>query len=311
MLVCWRVDIAKRVNKPIIAEATGLYYDIFPVHFALYKGNRDLFNFLHGFGAKLSSFSFTGSTESYNSQLHFALLSYGSTTDMADLVLTHDKDIDEHQLIDGLYELRYSEDGDKRAIFLLDYLWQKNLDCPIRYSAEFLAYAVRYNKLKIVEDLISSGIDDDNITLSCWEHSTTPLWEAVARRNYDVCERLLKAGADVNLRNHKSPPVLHLAAFVGDLEIIDLLLKYGAKIDLRLHSSYPDRYICYLFEPGTENDFGGTALTASIRGGELQAIEYLLKSKAKICQDDLCAAIEDGEPYMIKELIGKAPNFLR
>jgi ankyrin repeat protein len=58
--------------------------------------------------------------------------------------------------------------------------------------------------------------------------ANTPLHAALAGRRNDVVKMLVKAGADVNARQHAGWVPLHSAAANGDRETVDLLIAHGA-----------------------------------------------------------------------------------
>lgn len=62
-----------------------------------------------------------------------------------------------------------------------------------------------------------------------------PLFLAVRSGNKDAVELLLRADADPNAFNHDldPPTALHLASLYGDVEIVERLLDAGAQVDLR------------------------------------------------------------------------------
>ncbi|MFC3417692.1 ankyrin repeat domain-containing protein [Algoriphagus hitonicola] len=81
----------------------------------------------------------------------------------------------------------------------------------------------------------------------------TPLHSACAISNYEIAERLLKNGAEVNAKQQNGVTPLHSAAHHGKKELVKLLLKYGADpnakmdngkspMDLGRESGFPDLF---------------------------------------------------------------------
>jgi ankyrin repeat protein len=55
----------------------------------------------------------------------------------------------------------------------------------------------------------------------------------VARRDLEIVELLLEAGADPNARQERGFVPLHDAAANGNVGLVDLLLKHGARPDAK------------------------------------------------------------------------------
>lgn len=97
-----------------------------------------------------------------------------------------------------------------------------------------LHYAVWSNQLEIAHLLLDHGANVDQPYL---KDAATPLFLAIACRNYELCKILLNRGANVNYRlaiSLKTP--LHMAAYSCDRlprteEIVQLLIERGAKIN--------------------------------------------------------------------------------
>lgn len=70
----------------------------------------------------------------------------------------------------------------------------------------------------------------------------TPLMEAVIQRKFEICEFLIQAGADVNLREARKWTALHFAAQEYDYKIVELLLNSGADIDAEDHDGNTPLY---------------------------------------------------------------------
>jgi ankyrin repeat protein len=120
---------------------------------------------------------------------------------------------------------------------------------------------------------------------------TTPLHWAVYDSNVDAVRGLIRAGADMNVRNDYGATPLTEAAEAGNVEIIGQLLKAGA-------------------DPESSNDDGQTALMILARTSNIPAAQLLLKHRAKVNavekfrgQTALMWAAAERQPEMVKLLI--------
>lgn len=84
------------------------------------------------------------------------------------------------------------------------------------------------------------NIDSVNINTIDEVWGTTPLHDAIEKKNFNEIERLLKAGADPNIAdeldhlplNYGGSYPLHYAVDTGLVEIVQLLLQYRANPQL-------------------------------------------------------------------------------
>jgi hypothetical protein len=87
---------------------------------------------------------------------------------------------------------------------------------------------------ELVEILLEHQVDPNARQLPPKaSHQETALLKAVASRRVDLIERLIKRGAAVNLADQEGWTPLHLAAQMGDLELLALLEKNGASRTVR------------------------------------------------------------------------------
>ena len=125
------------------------------------------------------------------------------------------------------------------------------------HSERLLDYAVSLGRVENVTLLLENGADaskaprllDDNSEMSVLlktygvapadinakNHMGWPLLVIACRGDkgehpLDI-QRLLKLGADINVRNHKGKTALHYAAKAGFLKVIELLIENGATLD--------------------------------------------------------------------------------
>ena len=61
---------------------------------------------------------------------------------------------------------------------------------------------------------------------------STPLISAAVFGKTEIAGALIKAGADVNMKNNEGSTALHSAAFLCRLEIVEMLLEHGADKEL-------------------------------------------------------------------------------
>ena len=92
---------------------------------------------------------------------------------------------------------------------------------------------------------------------------TTAIMWAAHHDHLDLVQALIKAGANVKLKNQFGTSALTEAAIIGSAPIIDALLKAGA-------------------DPNTRNPEGETPLMAVARGGHVEAARRLLDAGADV-----------------------------
>ena len=97
------------------------------------------------------------------------------------------------------------------------------------WSESPLTGAIRGENYDMVEQLLCAGADVNFQE----ESGFTPLMEACWLKNFDICQLLLKHGANVHLIStfgSSDSTALFWAGCFGDLEIVKLLLEHGAHI---------------------------------------------------------------------------------
>ncbi len=97
-----------------------------------------------------------------------------------------------------------------------------------------LSLAAFFNQTAIALLLLDHGADPNLAATNPSE--VNALHSAVARGNYELCQRILKKGAEVNKPQAKGVTPLHAAAHRGDLELVKLLVNHGAHIDLKMET---------------------------------------------------------------------------
>ncbi|MDD6054996.1 MAG: ankyrin repeat domain-containing protein [Helicobacter sp.] len=104
-----------------------------------------------------------------------------------------------------------------------------------------------------------------------------------ARNNEsEELEKMIKAGLNVNLKNHKGNSLLMLASYNGALECAKMLLKQGARVDER-------------------NDKGQTPLAGVCFKGDLEMAKLLVENGADIDANNGLGLT----PYSFALLFGK------
>ncbi|KAL8278906.1 hypothetical protein RQP46_008777 [Phenoliferia psychrophenolica] len=97
-------------------------------------------------------------------------------------------------------------------------------------------------------------------------HLMTPLYIASSQGHIEVVDRLLNAGAGVDVTWDDGMTALHLASWEGTSEVVERLLKAGADPDSKLRLS--------------EMDGGDTPLHKASARGNYEVVEHLLKAGA-------------------------------
>uniref|UniRef100_A0A8C0B8Z2 Uncharacterized protein n=1 Tax=Buteo japonicus TaxID=224669 RepID=A0A8C0B8Z2_9AVES len=142
-------------------------------------------------------------------------------------------------------------------------------------------------------------------------------------RKYLICEKLIKYGANVELRTDKGWTPLHLASFKGHIEIIHLLKDSHAKLNakgsmdwtpLHLATRYSDEpVVCELLRCGADPNIAEKSEWAPLhfavqRGSFLTVINLLeckadVNAKNKVGWTPLHLAVLKGNMAIIKTLI--------
>jgi uncharacterized protein len=119
---------------------------------------------------------------------------------------------------------------------------------------------------------------------------------AAANEDLDLVRALIKAGANVKLKNQFGTSALTEAAIIGSAPIIEALLKAGA-------------------DPNTKNPEGETPLMAVARSGKIEAAKRLLDAGADVNakedwggQSALMWAAAQSQPEMVKLLASRGAD---
>ena len=126
------------------------------------------------------------------------------------------------------------------------------------YTAEDLIMAITEGREDSVLKMIDSGMD-----LNAEWKGQNPLNTAAAMNNVKIASKLLKKGANINIKDSDGWTPLATAAGKGNIEVMQLLIKKGADID-------------------STNSSGGTPLILACTTGKKRAVELLINSGADI-----------------------------
>jgi ankyrin repeat protein len=120
-----------------------------------------------------------------------------------------------------------------------------------------LIEAARYGEVREVQQFISTGVDVNAKD----EYHAAALHYAVQLEDLTLCELLIDAGADVDIRSKYGTPLL-IAAGRGNIDLMNLLVSRGTDVDA--------------------SDNGWMALHGAVLKGHLQAAQYLLSEGAEV-----------------------------
>jgi len=108
------------------------------------------------------------------------------------------------------------------TIEILDLMISKTIDINIRdnYGRTMIASSSMHGQAQCVEYLAAKGAD---LQLATTGNKMTPLHEAAKRGHYEVCDVLLKLGANANLCDVNDNFPIHLAAYYNHSNICKIL----------------------------------------------------------------------------------------
>ena len=105
-------------------------------------------------------------------------------------------------------------------------LLERGADANISFTfGSPLHAAARANDTAVVALMLDHGADPD---LEAGDFNHSPLHEAADRGAFEAATMLIQRGADVNFRNSKGRPAIHVAAKAGDWEMVEFLRSKGA-----------------------------------------------------------------------------------
>ena len=164
---------------------------------------------------------------------------------------------------------------------------------PVVASAQTLLEVVRANDAETALQLLDSGAD---VNAAKSADGTTALHWAAHHGQLPLVQRLLRAGANANVRNDYGSTPMQEAAIRGDAALLAALLKGGAHVE-------------------SPNDEGETALMTAARTGKVDAAKVLIKAGANVNavegwrgQTALMWAAAQRNPEMVRLLLQSGAN---
>jgi len=119
--------------------------------------------------------------------------------------------------------------------------------------------------------------------------------EAAEEGNIEVVKQHLAAGVDVNAKNKKGMPPLHLAIYKDNREIVELLIDKGADVNAKAVGGYTPLHVNtiqlevaeLLIDKGADvnaksDDNGDTPLHVSVNNGQRELVELLIAKGADV-----------------------------
>ena len=165
-------------------------------------------------------------------------------------------------------------------------------DTDPTYLGEQLIKAAKDGNETEVERLIAAGAD---VNIQS-KHGTTVLMRAAEKGHTEIAEMLIEKGADVNKQNEKGANALIKAIYYGHTEIAEMLIE--KVIDLNLQ----------------DEQYGNTALIFAAYKGHKEIAEMLIEKGADVNKQNengdnaLIAAAKEGHKDIIKLLIEKGAD---
>jgi ankyrin repeat protein len=183
----------------------------------------------------------------------------------------------------------------------------KGADLLLKYGADVnfrnpnfqtpVMMAVRSDYLKMVQKMVEYGAD-----LNQWDHKgNTALHLAVRRRNGPISKYLLEHGADETIINFSNMAPIHLAAYMGQLELVKMFLVYDPEmIALEDHiqrtafnhalRGYKYGTARWLLDHGANIDrvmeHGRTALHLALISRDYDVAQFLIEEGANVRIED-------------------------
>ncbi|CAL4112600.1 unnamed protein product, partial [Meganyctiphanes norvegica] len=126
-------------------------------------------------------------------------------------------------------------------------------------EGSLLLYAVTHDSLEVIDILLDNGAD-----INKHSYGSTPLRNAIKRKDMKIIKHLLNHTADVNEMNlYQDKTVLMEGIAIGNKDIVNLLIKSGAAVnEIAIN--------------------GNTALHTAVILGDNEMVKLLLDNKAEI-----------------------------
>ena len=153
--------------------------------------------------------------------------------------------------------------------------------------------------LDFVQKLIEAGADV-NLVISDLDgvKKFSAMVFACLQCNVEIMQELIKANADVNVKDEFGRTPLMLASFYGNIELVDLLIKNGANVN-------------------EKDQYGSTALMKAAMGEHVDVVECLVEHGAFVDEayvdgkTALMVAASFGRAEVVKKLIELGANIYK
>jgi hypothetical protein len=130
------------------------------------------------------------------------------------------------------------------------------------------------------------GSQNDQIVVETVQAETSPLVQAVQKKDLKAVDALLGKDADPNAKNSIGRPALIMAAKMGSAPIVEALLKKGADINAR-------------------DEEGSTALLNAVRAHRTEVVRILLAGGASVDAAYQRAPDKGDTPLIVAAMMGK------
>ncbi|MFN4149536.1 MAG: ankyrin repeat domain-containing protein [Candidatus Sericytochromatia bacterium] len=200
-----------------------------------------------------------------------------------------------------------------------------------------LIEAIENNDIKLVKNLILKGADINFVFINEYNNSFTPLILSILYGNKEISNLLIEKVIDPNIKDNYSRPALFFALEKGYVGIAEKLIKKGANVNIRFkHSDYenftPLMWTSFylnkidlaklILSKGGDIDAktneGFTPLIIASEFNNISMVKFLLERKANINASinegyyigytSLMFAIQNENEDLVKLLISKGAN---
>ena len=145
---------------------------------------------------------------------------------------------------------------------ILNKIQLKPINYPFIGGETLLHKAAMYNSIRCIGNLIEEGLDVNIVD----ESNNTPLMTALGQGNFRATSLLIEKGASLKTRARWAP-MIRLAIYGGNIEIIKLLVKKGVDIN------------------EVSEGFSSTPLKYALAQPDKEIAEYLMSIGAKLEAD--------------------------